>query len=61
MSDKDTGDLLEVPESERKTEDEFLEDEVNDDEFAILNVPAGEYVELSTASPDEPIESEDEE
>ena len=59
---KDTGDFLEVPEDERLDEDTYVPGEVNEDEFQDLSwVPDGDYVELSTAGDDEPLEPEVEE
>ena len=62
---KDIGDYLEVPEDQRAAVDDHPVEEVNLDEFTDLSgVPEGEYVELSTAGDDEPLEdepSEDEE
>jgi hypothetical protein len=50
----DTGTLLEVPESAQKDYDDFLEEEVNEDEFVdYSDVPDGDVVELSTANLDE--------
>jgi hypothetical protein len=51
---QDTGDFLEVPESERLDEDIWEPEDVSPDEFEDMrDVPDGEYVELSTASLDE--------
>lgn len=52
---EDIGTYLEVPEEERQDTDEFVPEEVNEDEFRydFSDVPDGEYVELSTATPDE--------
>ncbi len=59
MSDKDIGHYLEVPESER--EDTDPPPEYNADAgFDVQVVPDGVYVELSTASDDEPLASETE-
>lgn len=53
---RDTGEVLEVPENERLDHDVYFPEEDNEDAFADLsNVPDGEYVELSTASQDEPV------
>lgn len=53
---RDTGDLLEVPEDQRLDVDDHLPEEDNVDQFAdVSDVPDGEYVELSTASEDEPV------
>jgi hypothetical protein len=62
---RDTGELLAVPPEERLEVDDHLPSEDNEDQFAdVSGVPDGEYVELSTASEDEPVgwpEDEEEE
>lgn len=53
---RDTGDLLAVSREERLDHDDYLPEEDNIDQFAdVSDVPDGEYVELSTASDDEPV------
>lgn len=53
---QDTGDFLKVSEEERLDFDDCLDEESNEDEFADYSeVPDGQYVELSTASADEPV------
>lgn len=50
----DTGDYLAVPEDQQLDEDDFVPEEVNEDEFSLLrDVPDGEEVVLSTAYLDE--------
>lgn len=55
MSEQDTGDLLDVPESDRLKDDDAPEEERNEDEGQtdFSGEPAGEVVELSTANLDE--------
>ena len=52
---EDTGDHAEVPEDERLDEDDYVEEEVNEDEhnYDFSDVPDGEEVELSTANLDD--------
>lgn len=59
----DTGDALHVPEEERLDHDDFVEEEVNEDELqeGFAEVPDGEYVELETADLDDEDEADDEE
>lgn len=53
---RDTGDLLAVPREERLDHDDHLPEEDNVDQFAdVSDVPDGQYVQLSTASDDEPV------
>ena len=50
----DTGDYLEVTESERLNQDVWDDEDVNPDELQTMDdVPDGDDVELSTASLDE--------
>lgn len=59
MADQDTGTLSEVPEDQRLEGDP--DPEYNADAgFDVQVVPNGEYFELSTADPDEPLASEQE-
>lgn len=54
-SAEDIGDHLEVPAEERLDVDDYVKVEANEDEmiFDFSDVPDGEIVELSTATPDE--------
>jgi hypothetical protein len=55
MTEQDTGDLLDVPQSEQMKEDDAPEDERNEDEGRtdFSGEPVGSDVDLSTASLDE--------
>ncbi len=61
-TDQDIGHFLEVPEAQREDVDPGPRYNA-DAGFDVQMVPNGEYVELSTADPDEPLasDSEDEE